>query len=159
MIIVALVRISGLRTHKFVMDMQWILFWNEIEACVATIMVSVTAFRQLLGIKTLKAREKKDRSWHSYRRRMLYGKSKKNSDNGWDAGQLPSIPGARLTGLRTLIRGGQDLKSMTLMTGEDHSTNVGHDELGGENKKIQITQEISIESEAVRYSQWPINCA
>lgn len=159
MIIVALVRISGLRTHKVFMDIQWLVFWNEVEASVATIMVSVTAFRQLLGIKALKAREKKNRSWYSYRRRLLYGKCKQNSDNGWDAGQLPSIPGARLTGLRTLIHGGQDLKSMTLMTGEDHSTNVGHNELGGENQKIQITQEISIESEAVRYSQQPINCA
>lgn len=149
MIIVALVRISGLRTHKVFMDIQWLVFWNEVEASVATIMVSVTAFRQLLGIKALKAREKKNRSWYSYRRRLLYGKCKQNSDNGWDAGQLPSIPGARLTGLRTLIHGGQDLKSMTLMTGEDHSTNVGHNELGGENQKIQITQEISIESEAV----------
>lgn len=144
MIMVALVRISGLRTHQVFLDVQWIIFWNEVEATVATIMVSVTAFRQLLGIKELKAREKRDRSWYSYHRRLLFGNSKKNSDNEWDTGQLPPIPGARLTGIRTLIRGGPDSKSMTSMTGE-------------EGQSIQVRQEISLESEAVRYDQQPID--
>lgn len=155
MIIIALVRSSGLRTHKAVLDVQWNIFWNEVEATVATFMVSVTAFRQLLGIKARRRREKRDRSWYSYHRKLLFGNSKKRSKNEWDTAQLPSIPGARLTGLRTLIRGGQDSKSTTLMTGEDHRMILSHDELGGEEQNIQITQEVSVESEAVRYNQQP----
>lgn len=145
MIIISLVQVSGARIHKDVLDLQWLVFWNEVEATIATIMVSVTAFRQLLGIKSLKAREEKDRLWYSYYRRLRFRKS---SENEWNTGQLPSIPGAKLTGLRTLIRGGRDSKSMTLMTGEDHRLKSHHDQLG-EEQKIQVTQEISLESEAV----------
>lgn len=159
MVMISLVRISGLRAHRDIFDVQWAIFWTQVEATVATITVSVTAFRQLLGIKAQRARENRDRSWYSHHRRLLLGKFKKSSENVWDTGQLPSIPGAKLTGLRTLIRGGRDSKSMTLMSGEDHSMKLDKSNPGEDNQTIQITQRISFESEAVRYNQQPVNCA
>lgn len=149
MILIALVRTTGVRTHGHVIDVQWMIFWNEVEATVATIMVSVTAFRQLIGLKALKARENKDRSWYSYHRGLPFGSSKKSLEKGWETGQPPSIPGATPTGVRTLIRGGRDSKSMTLMTGEDHGILLRHDQLGREKQNIQVTQEISFELETV----------
>lgn len=149
MIIIALVRISGVRTHRDVIDVQWLLFWNEVEATVATIMVSVTAFRQLIGLKALDAREGRDRSWysyHNYHRRLPFRSSKKSLGKGWETGQPPPIPGATLTGVRTLIRGGRDSKSMT---GEDHGIPLRHDQFGRDEQNIQITQEISFELETV----------
>lgn len=143
MIIISVVQVSGARIHQDVLDVQWLAFWNEVEATIATIMVSVTAFRQLLGMKSLKARAQRDRSWY-YRRRLLFRKNfKKSSENEWDTGQLPSIPGAKLTGLRTLIRGGRDLESV--MTCEDHGLKSRHDE----ERNIPVRREISLESEAV----------
>ena len=62
MIIIAIVRISGLRIKKTVLNgTVWGLFWHEAEAAVALIMVSITAFRSLLGIKARKALEKRNR--------------------------------------------------------------------------------------------------
>ena len=67
------------------------------EGAVAIIMVSITAFRSVLGIKVLKARDKKkkERSWFSHRPKLLARYFKKQ----------PSIPGAILTGMRTFIHG------------------------------------------------------
>lgn len=156
MILIALVRVSGSRTHGNVIDVQWVMFWNDVEATVAIIMVSVTAFRQLIGLKALNARENKDRSWYSYHRRLPFESSKKSVEEGWETGQPPSIPGATHTGVRTLIHGGRDSKSMTLTTGEDHGTPLRHDQLGREKQNIQITQEISFESETVVMTNSPM---
>ena len=101
MIMIAIVRISGLRIKKSVIDTVWGLFWREAEAAVALIMVSITAFRSLLGIKALKAREKRkgERSWFSHRY------NKKAAQDKSEFEQLPSLPGGTLTGMRTFIHG------------------------------------------------------
>ena len=72
MIIIAIARISGLILRNN-FDMVWVLFWHKVEVAVAIIMVSITAFRSLLGIKVLKARDKKkkERSWFSNRPKLL----------------------------------------------------------------------------------------
>lgn len=62
MIMIAIIRVSGLRIRKSNIDVQWEVFWQDIEATVAVIMVSITAFRSLMGMKALKAREKRQRS-------------------------------------------------------------------------------------------------
>lgn len=63
MIMIAIVRISGLRIQKSDIDIQLELFWQDAEDNIAVIMVSITAFRSLVGMKALKAREKRKRSW------------------------------------------------------------------------------------------------
>lgn len=57
MIIIAVIRTTGIPIRKNNVDLVWELFWAEAEASIAVIMVSITAFRSLLGIKALKARE------------------------------------------------------------------------------------------------------
>lgn len=53
MILISFVRIFGLLHYNNFINVKWLLFWHEVEATVATIMVSITAFRELLGIKAL----------------------------------------------------------------------------------------------------------
>ena len=73
------------------------------EAATAVVMVSITAFQFLLGVKALKAREKRERSWFSHRPKLLAGSFKKTPQHKSEFAQLPSIPGATLTGVRTFI--------------------------------------------------------
>lgn len=104
MIIVAIVRISGLRIEDTNIDIQWILFWHNVEANIAVIMVSLTAVRSLLGLKAVKSREKRERAWYLHRRNLLFRQEHENLDGG----QLPSIPRATLTGKRAFIRGNRN---------------------------------------------------
>lgn len=105
MIIIAIVRISGFRIKESSIDIVWELFWHQVEASVALITVSITAFRSLLGIKSLKAREKekRERSWLSHRAKVLTRNLKKETQDESEVEQLPVIPGATLTGMRTFI--------------------------------------------------------
>lgn len=103
MIMIAIIKVSGLRIRKSQIDVQWEVFWQDVEATVAVIMVSITAFRSMIGMKTLKAREKRQRSWYSYRRKLLARNFRKVSKDETDIEQLPSIPRATLTGMRTFI--------------------------------------------------------
>ena len=106
MIIIAIVRISGM-VFKNTFDMVWVLFWLQVEGAVAIIMVSITAFRSLLGIKALKEREKQkmERFWFSYRPKPLAKDFKKETQAKSKSQQLPSVPGATLTGMRSFING------------------------------------------------------
>lgn len=58
MIIIAIVKASGIRTPSDSFDILWELFWQQIEACVAVLMVSITAFRSLFTSHKPKATNK-----------------------------------------------------------------------------------------------------
>ncbi len=106
MIIIAIVRISGfVKKHTF--DLVWISFWHHLEGAVAIIMVSLTAFRSMLGIKSLQAREREraERSWLLHRPKLLVRYFKKETEDKSKSQQLPSVPRATLTGVRTFING------------------------------------------------------
>lgn len=152
MIIIAIVRISGARIHHTTnIDVQWQTFWNDIEGTVAVIMVSITAFRSLLGVKALKSREKKEQARYWYRRKLLFRKESKNSSVDSNEDQLPAIPGPTLTGIRTLIRGNRDSETIASRINEADPVSVGDDRMQTE-KQIKVTQTISSESETVRFS-------
>lgn len=105
MIIIAIVRISG-SLIKNTFDIVWVLFWLQVEGAVAIMMVSLTAFRSLLGIKAQKAQEKKklERSWPLHRPQLPARYFKKETQDEFNnSPKLPSIPGATLTGMRTFI--------------------------------------------------------
>lgn len=104
MIIIAIIRISGF-VKKNTFDIVWISFWHHLEGAVAIMMVSLTAFRSMLGVNSLKAREKErmERSWFSNRPKLLARYFKKETQDESNSQQLPSIPGATLTGMRTFI--------------------------------------------------------
>lgn len=64
MIMIAVVRASGIRfgAHKpdtRYYELRWLGFWQDIEAEVSVIMVSITAFRSLLGMKASDANERR----------------------------------------------------------------------------------------------------
>lgn len=106
MIIIAIVRLLGFLINN-IFNLVWGLFWHQAEAAIAILMVSITAFRSLLGIKALKAREKKDmeRFWFARRPKLPARYFKKATEDESESEQLPSIPGATLTGMRTFING------------------------------------------------------
>ena len=145
MIVIAIVRISGLRLSNKSPDVQWETFFQQVEASVSVITISLTAFRSLLGLKALKAREKKHRAWYSYQRIALFRNRHKTSESELNGERLPSIPGATLSGIRTFIRGDRDSKNdeADVMGPRDGTMDTEH--------HITVTQKISSDSEAVRF--------
>lgn len=117
MFAICLVRTTGETIHGNIgstVDVQWNVFWQLIEASVAVIVVSLTAFRSLYGIKTLQQERKNKKRYEpwlsSYRKNILNRRKQRRVDEFGDtisdeSHQLPSIPGATLTGIRTMISG------------------------------------------------------
>ena len=106
MVIVAVVRVSGVSFRgKF--DTLWLFVWSQIEACVAVSLISLTAFRSaFVDSESSRVRSEGARKqWHSssidaiWRNRVW----RLNDEEGIHG--LPKIPSARLTGMRTIIRG------------------------------------------------------
>lgn len=106
MIIIAIVRVSSLRALSKNIDVQWLVFWQELEASVAVIMVSITAFRSLLGINALKQREKKARFRYWYQQRLLNNESPGCEE--LSSNYYFSAPGATLTRIQSPGRAEQD---------------------------------------------------
>ena len=152
MIIIAIVRISGMVLRNS-LDMVWVLFWHQVEGAVAIIMVSITAFRSLLGIKALKERErqKMERPWFSYRPKPLARYFKKETQDESNSQKLPSVPGATLTGMRTFINGNgiwdeSTALGMTHKSEKDWPTLASHEPQ--EIEVAQISTELDILGEA-----------
>lgn len=103
--LIALVRVVGYRIQGKI-DITWQLFWMYMEACVAIIMGSATAFRAcFLGENSRKTPEKKPS--HSFRLRLLRRHDSNGEGFGWEGtngGHLPTVPSATLSGLRTIIQ-------------------------------------------------------
>ena len=102
MIVVACVRFSGTHTHQNIVQ-SWQYFWLEVEACVAVCMVSLSAFRSVFASDERRARSKKVRPWYSSTVARLRERNKlSESSHGLE--NLPSIPSATMSGMRTFIR-------------------------------------------------------
>ena len=107
-IIIAAIRVPGLKFHG-TFDVIWLLIWQHIQACVAVIMISLTAFRSVyVSSQASRAyKELANKPWYSStvaairRKRALHQK-----DEEYIPG-LPTIPSATLTGIRTFIQGGR----------------------------------------------------
>lgn len=125
MIILAIVRVSGIHMkQQNSVDIVWDIFWLEVEAAIAVIMVSITEFRSLLGMK---AREKRERYWLDSRRpKMLARYFKKSTPNEFELADLPYIPGATLTGMRTVIHGTGVWEDSRTINHEPHEIKVTH---------------------------------
>lgn len=104
MALIALVRVVGFRIQGKT-DITWQHFWMYMEACVAIIMGSATAFRTLfLGDNSRKTPERKP--LHSFRLRLLRRYNSTSETPNWEktnGGHLPTVPSATLSGLRTFI--------------------------------------------------------
>ena len=105
MIIIAIIRISGFIYHN-AFDEGWVYLWQQIEACVSVSTISLTAFRSMF-VASASRRDREASPWQrspsSSWRRRFYKKSATSSQ----ARELDdlSIPGATLTGVRTMIGG------------------------------------------------------
>lgn len=155
MIIIAIVRISGLRIENTMLDIVWELFWQQEEAAIAVIMVSITAFRSLLGIKARKTREKTQRSWTFSHRPNLqaryFKKPTTTTHDEFELEPLPSVSGGTFTGMRTFICG----ESMFNESSRGGAGVVVHqseeiDLVGAHNHEtheIKVTHQFSVESE------------
>ena len=107
MIVFAIIRVAGVIIQHKLIDVQWEVFWGAVEADVAVIVVSITAFRSLLGMKNSQNRDQKQqRAWYTYRQKQSFWRKKSTEEEGPDTmKQLPKIPRATITGVRTYIQG------------------------------------------------------
>ena len=77
-------------------------FWLEVEACVAVWMVSICAFRSVFASAERKARSRKVRLWHASAVARLRN-ADKLSGGTHGLNDLPTVPSATLSGMRTYI--------------------------------------------------------
>jgi len=103
MIIIAIIRMSGYQLQG-VIDLTWQQFWQFAEACVAVLVVSLSVFRSaFVASKRSKASDQKKQAgyWQQVmRRRKVISETQQDEM----VESLPKVPGATMTGIRTLIR-------------------------------------------------------
>ena len=112
MAVIASIRVSGLK-FRGIFDEVWLYLWQQIEACIAVIMISLTAFRSVFvdSESSRARRERAKKPWYSstiaaIRRTKMQRGSDEEAIQG-----LPSIPSATLTGMRTIIQGGRHVRT------------------------------------------------
>ena len=103
MAIIAIARMSGINLTSKNVDIVWLAFWQQQECSVAVIMISISAFRSLFVANASKGPSPKDFSKPRYRNRLYLKFTGSDKDTGFG---LPHIPGATLTGMRSVIRDG-----------------------------------------------------
>lgn len=109
MIIITIVRMSKIRIGPTQTDIIWEVFWHEIEACTAVIMVSISAFRSIFVAHNSRQQQNRKRVWYMSKKNLLRSalhRKKLRSDSSEEVNKLPEIPRATMTGMRTFIRGG-----------------------------------------------------
>ena len=100
MIIIAVIRISRVHANDFNI---WAPFLQQLEACVAVLMLSLTALRTLyVSAKRTQEQQRNKKIYSS--RKHLWPSSKKLQDEPYIQLDMPS---ATLTGMRTLIASNQ----------------------------------------------------
>ena len=98
MIVVAIIRVSGLHYHgKF--DNTWIFLWQQVESCVAVTMLSLTAFRSFFVAS--RPSGNKAREWVPSTGRLL-GRHKRSGFKEQRLDDL-AIPSATLTGFSGVL--------------------------------------------------------
>lgn len=102
MAIVAIVRLAGIRLGGGEVDIVWVAFWQQQECSIAVCMLSVTAFRSFFVAGSTPERA---RIVSAYWKNKLLRRKASDESNEKGMNNLPAIPSATLTGLRTMIRG------------------------------------------------------
>lgn len=119
MMIIACIRLSGVRNN----NTTWIYFWQYIEACVACIMASLLTFRTLFISGRTRVFKREKLQMPSIKQRVLHNMKIFNLA-AWekvdDKRELPEIPSATFSGLRTFIR---RYGSVTATSSEQDHTN------------------------------------
>ena len=112
MAITASIRVSGL-SFRGTFDEVWLYLWQEIEACVAVAMISLTAFRSVfVASESSRARkESAKKPWYSSTVAAIKRNKARQASDEEAIQELPQIPSATLTGMRTFIQGGRHKQS------------------------------------------------
>ncbi|MCJ1261008.1 hypothetical protein MMC22_000872 [Lobaria immixta] len=95
-IITNIIRASGHKLNNGQDDVVWVLFWLEMEACVAVIANSMTAFRSLFAATTSRIKNSPQRQEKPTGIRMGHEKRPPQVD-------LPTLPTSKLSGLRSMM--------------------------------------------------------
>lgn len=106
MAIVAIVRLAGIRLGGGEVDIVWLAFWQQQECSIAVCMLSVTAFRSFFVANSTPDRA---RIVSAYWKNKLLRRKALDESGEKGVGDLPTIPSATLTGVRTMIRGSGSL--------------------------------------------------
>ena len=113
LIIIALVRVTSFK-QGITFDTIWALFFQFLEANIAVFAACFSAFRSIFVTNGSKARGKKDRPSYSQRMWMF----RKTPSDHRPLDDLPTVPGATLTGWRTVI-GNSSISSITNISDRD----------------------------------------
>ena len=108
MIVVSIVRMSGLRRAKGEVDVIWQAFWQQQEASIAVIVVSVSAFRSLFVARLTnnpppKGIKQSINDWRKKIARRRLGSTTDDQGNQ-DSNNLPAVPSPTITGMSSIIR-------------------------------------------------------
>ena len=109
MVLVAIVRIAGIKLTNGEVDIVWLAFWQQQEASISVIMVSVSAFRSLFKESVgppAPQRPLKYSAGHWRKKLVRRGiGSRYEFYNKQRSMELPQIPSATLNGVSEAIRG------------------------------------------------------
>ncbi|KAL9124081.1 MAG: hypothetical protein Q9217_006554 [Psora testacea] len=117
MAVTAGVRVSGLHIGGS-FDVVWLYVWQHAEACVAVAMISLTAFRSAF-VESQSSRARKEgakRPWYSGKVDAIKRTRQQRAVHGGEIQELPKIPSATLTGMRTMIEAGRPIQASHHLT-------------------------------------------
>ena len=108
MVIVAIVRMAGIKLEGGNVDIVWLAFWQQQESSIAVIMVSMSAFRSLFvesgGAPAPRRHHKYSlNGWRKKLVRRALGSADEHDDVERNMG-LPQVPSATLTGMSEFLR-------------------------------------------------------
>ena len=105
MVVIAVVRIAGIRQSGGIVDIVWLMFWQQQECSIAVFMVSVSAFRSLFVASPTRNPAAGQHRFSPCERpgRLLHRRLESDLDDVERNAVLPQIPGATLTCMSTII--------------------------------------------------------
>ena len=158
MIITAIVQISGIHAPTNTIDVTWEIFWQLMEACIAVIMVSLTAFRSLFvahGSGAQSPPQKPSIRKRVLNSRIMVGRRRAEGSDSEETKRLPEIPRATLTGMRTFIRG-KGIEGSVMKSEASGDTQVSWPlENESSNKTIRVEHDMEQKSENVSFDLFP----
>ncbi|MCJ1389307.1 hypothetical protein MMC18_002163 [Xylographa bjoerkii] len=135
MAITAITRISGIKLAGGAVDIVWLAFWQQQECSIAVTMVSVSAFRSFFVVSASNnVSPKKPKSSTYWKNRLLQKRSASSKDTEKGDNELPQIPSATMTGMRTVIQGARGSRAWP--DGPEHESPL----LPQQDWRIQATQ-------------------
>ena len=124
MIVLGLFRMSVLPRLGAVQDVPYEIFFMQLEASIAVLMASLSAFRSLFATDGSRAaRRKPNIGWTAGSNFWKRKKRSPHSDSDLETNGLPFIPSATMTGLRSFLRGNSKptiLRSESDEISDDH---------------------------------------